>query len=253
MTVAVAASCCYDDSSSAASEHELENEKDGGDISENDQNKKWRANKLVATAGHARQPQGKRQVANAKLISQSSKEALDIMGLNNQQSVNAQSFLDNLTSAMNRTTDMMAFALAMQTLPDGELKNMVAKQMLAGTGILTHLGDRCHMPADNRHDMPGGNDLNTFGCLVAIILTWLVAITMLCPVMAIIMICLVANILLCLVIEINLLLQEVIIVMAMLAINLIAQEVIILIVLVEIQRSRMIILVQKVWLDHHCQ
>jgi len=162
-TVAAAASRRYDDSSSAASEHESENEKDGGDISENDQYKKRRANKSVATAGHARRPQGKHQVANAKLISQSSKEALDIMGLNNQQSINAQSFLDNLTSAMNRTTDMMAFALAMQTLPDGEMKNMVAKQMLAGTGILTRLGDRCHTSADNRNDMPGGNYLNTFG------------------------------------------------------------------------------------------
>jgi len=128
-------------------------ERNAGDISDNNQNKKQKATGSNASAHHVQRPKGKRKVANANLINQSSEEALDIMGLNSQQSINALSFLDKVTSLMDKASNVMAFVFAMQTLPEGKMKNMVARQMLAATGIFTPGADRFH----------SGNQYNTSG------------------------------------------------------------------------------------------
>jgi len=43
----------------------------------------------------------------------SSQEVLNMIGLNNQQSINMQSFLENMSNAMEKVTNIMAFTMEM--------------------------------------------------------------------------------------------------------------------------------------------
>jgi len=64
-----------------------------------------------------------------------------------------------MSNAIEKVTNIMAFAMAMQTLSDSKMKNQVEMQMLAATGIVgpcsNHLPPTrvdCLMSWDNNHD-----------------------------------------------------------------------------------------------------
>jgi len=81
---------------------------------------------------HVQHPKGNWQVTLSNNITHSSKEALEILGLNN-----SQSFMLDVTTTTKAATNVMALAFAPSGLPEGEMKKQVAMQMLAATGMTT--------------------------------------------------------------------------------------------------------------------